>query len=239
MIRVFLVDDHELVRAGLERLLAGTRDLRIAGTASTFAEASRRLAAASFPYDVVLLDISLPDGNGLDLLRPLRERPGRAIPALVLSVHPEAEYAVRALRKGAAGYFPKDGSAKGLAGAIRAVAAGGRYLSPEAAELAAAEVADRGAEPGQAALSDREYEVLRRIAAGERSKDIASALSLSVKTVATFKARVCRKLGLDGTAAIVRYAVDRGIGATGGSRSGPDAGEIRSPRGRRSETIEK
>jgi DNA-binding NarL/FixJ family response regulator len=220
MIRVFLVDDHELVRAGLSKLMAGTRDIRITGTASSFAEASRIVAAASFPFDAVLLDISLPDGNGLDLIRPLRARKGGGAPVLALSIHPEAGYALRALRKGAAGYFPKDGNLETLARAIRTVAGGGRYLSSEAAEMAAEEVAERRAEEAAGGLSDREYEVMRRIAEGQRSKDIAAALSLSVKTVATFKARIGRKLGLDGTAAIVRYAVEHGVGERPAARQG-------------------
>jgi DNA-binding NarL/FixJ family response regulator len=212
MIRVFLVDDHELVRAGLERMMSGTPDIRIKGAAGSFAEAAARFRAASFPYDVVLLDISLPDGNGLSLIRPLRDREGGGPPALVFSIHGEAAYALRALRKGAAGYFAKDGSFEALAQAIRTVASGSRYLTPEVAERLASEVADHPAGGPGAGLSDRELEVMSRIAAGRRSKDIAAELAIDVRTVSTYKARICRKLGLCGTADIVRYAIERGIG---------------------------
>lgn len=212
MIRVFLVDDHELVRAGLERLMAGTPDIRIKASAGTVAEAERRIGAASFPFDVVLLDISLPDGNGLSLIRALRGREGGGPPVLVLSIHGEAQYAVRALQKGAAGYFEKGGALEALALAIRTVASGARYLTPELAERLAAEVAEHPPGAGGARLSDREIDVMGRIAAGRRSKDIASELAIDVRTVATYKARICRKLGLCGTADIVRYALERGIG---------------------------
>jgi DNA-binding NarL/FixJ family response regulator len=212
MIRVFLVDDHELVRSGLERLLAETPDIRIKGTAGTCAAASRRFRAATLPYDVVLLDVSLPDGNGLSLIPILRERDGGGPHVLVLSIHPEAGYAVRALRKGAAGYFAKDGAFDELAKAIRIVASGARYLTPAVAELVASEVAERRTMTPESGLSDRELEVMRRIASGQRSKDIAAAMAVDASTVATFKSRICRKMGLGGTADIVRYALERGIG---------------------------
>ncbi len=212
MIRVFLVDDHELVRSGLGRLMAETGDIRIKGSAASAAEALRRFNGPSFPFDVVLLDVSLPDGNGLDLIRSLRARAGAAIPVLVLSIHPEEQYAVRAVRKGASGYFPKDGAFEALAAAIRVVASGSRYLSPEVAEKLASEVVENRVTPGRPDLSDREFEVMRRIAAGQRSKDIATEMSLNAKTVATFKSRICRKTGLSGTAGIVRYALEHGIG---------------------------
>ncbi len=211
MIRVFMVEDHELVRAGIERLMADTADIRVRGTAATAAEALRRFGGSQFPFDVVLLGISLPDGNGLDLIRPLRGRAGGAPPVLVLSLHPAGQYALRAIRKGAAGYFAKDGAFEALAGAIRTVASGRRYLPPELAEKIVAEVAENRGEPTCSGLSDREFDVMRRIASGQRSKDIAAALSLNVKTVATFKARICRKTGLSGTAEIVRYALEHGI----------------------------
>ena len=209
MIKVYLIDDHELVRAGIEQLLAETRDIRVRGTAATAAEARRRFSGTTFPFDIVLLDISLPDANGLDLIQPLRARGAGAPSVLVLSIHPGEQYALRAFRKGAAGYFSKDGSVAALAGAIRTVASGGRYVSAEVAETVAAEVAGSDNRTGLSGLSDREFEVMRRIALGQRSKEIAVALSLSVKTVATFKARVCRKIGLCGTADIVRYALEQ------------------------------
>ncbi|HEY5997309.1 MAG TPA: LuxR C-terminal-related transcriptional regulator, partial [Candidatus Deferrimicrobiaceae bacterium] len=142
----------------------------------------------------------------------LRERKGGGPHVLVFSIHPESEYAMRALRKGAAGYFAKDGAFDELTRAIRVVASGARYLTPEVAERVASEVADSRSETPEEGLSDRELEVMSRIAAGQRSKDIAKAMAVDASTVATFKARVCRKLGLGGTAEIVRYAVERGIG---------------------------
>lgn len=210
MIRVFLVDDHELVRRGIGRILAETRDIRVREVASTVAEARRRAESAVFPFDIVLLDISLPDGSGLDLIPALRARTP-AVPVMVLSIHAEDRYAMQSFRKGAAGYFPKDGSVEALASAIRKVASGGRYVTPEIAERI---VSDIGAEParkGRLVLSDRELEVLRRIAAGQRSVEIAADLRLNVKTVATYKSRILRKTGLRSTAGIVRYADELGL----------------------------
>jgi DNA-binding NarL/FixJ family response regulator len=219
MIRVLLVDDHELVREGLSRLFAETPDIRVKESAGSVAGAMRLIGRSRFPFDIAIVDVSLPDGNGLDLIRPLRARPGGGLPVLVLSIHSDAQYAIRALRKGASGYVTKDSPFGTLADAVRQVASGGRFLDGDLGERMAAEVAGESPGSSKPRLSDREFEVLRRIASGRRSKDIAAELSLSVKTVATFKARICRKTGLCGTAEIVRYAIDLGlVGGKSGER---------------------
>jgi two-component system invasion response regulator UvrY len=210
VIRVLLVDDHELVRQGLARILGETRDLRVAGEAATGREALERLSAPRARYDLVLLDISLPDMSGLDLLPLIRER-CESLPVLVLSVHAESRYAVRALRKGAAGYLVKDAPVAELLDALRHVAKGRRYVSPALAESLVSGLTRKGDESFHSLLSDREYDVFRRIAAGQRTGEIAATLRLSAKTVNTFKARILRKTGLRGTADIVRYVLEHGL----------------------------
>lgn len=200
MIRVLLADDHEIVRDGLKRILAATADVQVVGEASSGDEALAQVRANDF--DVALLDLSMPGLAGIDLIKRLKaEKPGLKL--LVLSMHGEHQYAARALKAGASGYLTKDSAAEKLLGALRKVAAGGVHVSDAAAAgLVAAERA-----PHQG-LSDREFEVLRLLAGGRSPGEIAEQLHLSVKTVSTHKANIQDKLGLGGTAELVRYALE-------------------------------
>jgi two-component system, NarL family, invasion response regulator UvrY len=204
MIRILIGDDHTIVREGLKQILAETANLMVAGEAGSGQEVLRRLREGS--YDVVLLDISLEDRSGLDVLKHIRaEWP--ALPVLMLTMHPEEEYAVRALRAGAAGYLTKKSAATELVAAIQKVAGGGRYVTTSLAEVLA-----RALEPAAAAvphetLSDREFQVFERLVSGERPSDIARRLGVSVKTVSTHRARILVKMNMQTTAALIRYAV--------------------------------
>jgi len=200
MIRVLLADDHEIVRDGLKRILAATADVRVAGEAASGEEALALVKAND--YDVALLDMSMPGLSGIDLIKRLRiEKPG--VKLLVLSMHGEHQYAARALKAGAAGYLTKDSAAEKLLGALRKVAAGGVHVS----DAAAASLVATARAPHQE-LTDREFEVLRMLAGGRSPTEVASQLHLSVKTVSTHKAHVQDKLGLAGTADLVRYALE-------------------------------
>jgi DNA-binding NarL/FixJ family response regulator len=200
MIRVLLADDHEIVRDGLKRILAATADVRVAGEAAS-GDAALALVKAN-DYDVALLDMSMPGLSGIDLIKRIRlEKPKLRI--LVLSMHGEQQYAARALKAGAAGYLTKESAAEMLLGALRKVAAGGVHVS----EAAAAGLVSAERAPHQN-LSDREFEVLRLLAGGRSPTEIAEQLHLSVKTVSTHKAHVQEKLGLGGTADLVRYALE-------------------------------
>ena len=200
MIRVLIADDHKIVRDGLRRILGASADIEVAAEAKDGDEALALVRAGD--YDMALLDMSMPGLSGLALIKRLRlERP--ALRILVLSMHGEAQYAVRALKAGASGYLNKDSASEQLVGAIRKIAAGGVHVG----EAAAASLVASEKQPHQA-LSDREFEVLRLLAGGKTPTGIAEQLHLSVKTVSTHKTRVLEKLNLKSTADLVRYAME-------------------------------
>jgi len=200
VIRVLVVDDHQIVRDGLRRILSAHADLEVAAEAAD-GDAALALVRAHH-YDVAVLDMSMPGLSGIDLIRRVRrEKP--ALPLLVLSMHGERQYAARAMKAGAAGYLNKDSAAEQLVDALRKVAAGGVYLSDRAAQSLVESGRRAGGE-----LSDRELEVLRLLAEGLGPTEIGERLHLSVKTVSTHKARAQEKLGLSGTAELVRYAIE-------------------------------
>jgi DNA-binding NarL/FixJ family response regulator len=205
MIGVFVADDHAVVRRGVRQILEDAPDMVAAGEASTGRETLR--AVGKHDYDVLVLDIAMPDGSGLEVLRQLRTlKPDLRV--LILSMYPERQYAVRALKAGAAGYLTKESAPDELVTAIRKVAQGGKYVTQSLAEkLAAALTGELGKEPHET-LSAREYQVMRLLAAGKTVTDIATELSLSVKTVSTYRARVLAKLDLKNTAEIIRYAFE-------------------------------
>jgi DNA-binding NarL/FixJ family response regulator len=201
MIRVLLADDHPIVRDGLRRLLAADPHFEVAAEAADGDQALALVRANE--YDVAVLDMSMPGLSGLDLVKRLKqEKP--ALRLLVLSMHGEQQYAARALKAGASGYVNKDTAAEQLLGALRKVAAGGVHVSDAAA---ASLVAGAGAAPHEA-LSNREFEVLRLLAQGLTPTEIGKRLHLSVKTVSTHKSRAQDKLGVAGTAELVRYALE-------------------------------
>jgi two-component system invasion response regulator UvrY len=210
MIRILIADDHPVVLEGLKHLVAGAPDLEVAGTASTGQEAIEKLRKSH--WDVVLLDISMAGMDGLETLKQIRRmHPG--LPVLVLSVHAPEQYAVRAMRDGAAGYLDKGISGAELVLAIRRAAAGGKYVTQEVAELLASVVSDDAVQPPHGRLSDRELEVLLKLTSGKPLTEIASELSVSTKTVSTYRARILEKLRLRNTAEIVSYAFQHGLHA--------------------------
>jgi DNA-binding NarL/FixJ family response regulator len=206
-LRILLVDDHAMVRGGLRLLLAESGEMEVAGEAESAEQAVGLVRQGE--YDVALVDIGLPGKGGLDLLKQLRsERPRLAV--LMLSMYAEEVYAVRALKAGAAGYLTKNSEPATLLAAIHKVARGGKHVSPGLLEQLAVEVG-QGRKSGSDALSDREIEVLRRIAAGESLNHIAAALHLSPKTVTTYRARIVEKTGLQSNAELARHALEKGM----------------------------
>ena len=206
--RVLIADDHPIVREGLKRILSGEPDMEVGGEAADSDEALRLVLEES--WDVVVLDLSMPGPGGLEILDRIRkERPG--LPVLVLSVHPEDDVALRALRRGAAGYLNKETASGQLVGAIRRVVEGGRYISQGLAEKIALGLTLDAERPLSELLSQRELEVLRRLASGQTATAIARELSLSVKTISTLRTRALRKLQLNTTADLIRYAIEHGL----------------------------
>jgi DNA-binding NarL/FixJ family response regulator len=205
MIRVLVADDHAVVRAGLKRILDDQPNVRVVAEAATGDEVLRVLAAA--PVDVLVLDISMPGPGVFELLRTLGATHPR-VRTVVLTMHPEEQYAVRVLRAGAAGYLSKEHSPELLVEAIRQAHAGGVYVSPRVGEALVNQVAHRGERASHETLSDRELEVLVRIGAGQSVKAIAAELGLSPKTVSTFHSRIRKKLRLQSDAELVRYALE-------------------------------
>jgi two-component system invasion response regulator UvrY len=204
MIGVFIADDHPVVRQGIRQIVASTDDIRVVDEATTGHEALERLAANT--CDLVLLDLSLPDIDGLDLLKQLkRERPRR--PILILTMHSEDQFALRALKAGASGYLTKESAPGELVDAVRKVVAGGRYISQRLAETLAAHLGPDAEKPAHERLSDREYQVLRLIAAGRSTRDISAQLALSMKTISTYRARLLDKMGMKTSAELTAYAV--------------------------------
>jgi DNA-binding NarL/FixJ family response regulator len=204
IIRVLLADDHTLVREGLRQLLGSTADIRVEGEAANGEEALA--LARAHDYDVAVLDMSMPGLSGIDLIKRLRAEKPR-LRLLVLSMHAEEQYAVRALKAGALGYLTKDSASSQLASVIRKVASGGVHISESAAaQLVGA--ANNGEAMPHTRLSDREFEVFRLLVAGESPTGIAERLHLSIKTVSTHKTRILEKMGMESTADLVRYAVE-------------------------------
>jgi len=206
-LRILLVDDHAVVRGGLRLLLDQTGDMEVAGEAETAEQAISLIRRSEF--DVALVDVGLPGKGGLDLVRQIKvERPKLAV--LMLSMYAEEIYAVRALKAGASGYLTKNSAPATLLAAVRKVAAGGKHVSPALLDQLAVEIG-QGRRTDPDALSNREIEVLRRIAAGESLNSIADALHLSPKTVTTYRARIVEKTGLHSNAELARYALEKGL----------------------------
>jgi len=202
--RVLIVDDHALVRAGFKRLLDATDDFEAAGEAGTAAAALSIVAGGGF--DVVLLDIALPDAGVLETVGTLRRRHPN-LPILIVSMHPEEQYAVNLLRAGISGFFPKAGEAKDLLQALRTIVAGKKYISASLAEALAMEAAGDAAEPPHRKLSNREFQIFVQLAAGKTVTDIASELCLSVKTISTYRSRIMEKMNLTRNAELTAYAL--------------------------------
>ena len=205
MIRIIIVDDHTIVRKGIQQLLEETDDIRVQGEAHHAAEMFRKIDKED--YDVILLDISLPGRSGVEALKQLKESHSD-IPVLILSMYPEEQYALRVMKAGASGYLTKESAPDELVTAIRMVSKGKKYISTTLAEALADHINGYSEQSGYKSLSDREFEVLKRIASGETLTEIALDLSLSVKTISTYRSRILKKLGLKNNSDIVRYALN-------------------------------
>lgn len=207
-IHVLIADDHAIVRQGLRQILSETDDLIIAGEAEDGADALH--LARHQPWDVFLLDVTMPHRNGIDTLKQLKKEFPRQ-PVLILSMHPEEQYAVRAIKSGAAGYLTKQSAPEMLVTAIRQVASGKRFISPTLAEQLASAISDDHEKLPHERITDREYQVLVRIASGKTLTHIAEELNLSVKTVSEYRKRLMDKMRLGTTADIIRYGLENGL----------------------------
>src|SRR5882762_9888483 len=208
MKKILIIDDHEIVRDGLKRIVNEQSENIIFGEASAAPEALRLVVEQD--WDIVVLDLSLGGRNGLEVLKELKQiRPG--LPVLILSMHSEEQYARRAFKAGAAGYITKDSSRAELVTAINKVAQGGRYVSHALAEVLVIDL-ERGSDrPPHETLSDREFEVMRLIASGKTVGEIAALLSLSDKTISTYRARILEKMGMKTKAELTRYAIKNNL----------------------------
>jgi two-component system, NarL family, invasion response regulator UvrY len=203
VIRIVIADDHPVVRHGIRQIVGAAGDMLIADEAADGRELLQR--ARSTPHDLVLLDLLMPATDGLDVLKQLkRERP--KVPVVILTMSPDEQFAIRALKAGAAGYLMKEGAPMELVAAIRKTVAGGRYLSPRVAEKLADRLGNLEG-PLHDGLSDREYQVMRMIAAGKPTRQIAEELGLSVKTVGTYRARIFEKMRMRSPAELAAYVV--------------------------------
>jgi two-component system, NarL family, invasion response regulator UvrY len=206
--KILLTDDHAVVRQGLKLILADHFKRAVFGEARNATEAFARVAKE--PWDVAVLDITMPGRSGLEVLKEIKRlRP--KMPVLVLSMHPEDQFAVRMLRTGAAGYLTKESAAEELVGAIQKVVAGGRYISPSLAERMVSYLDIDLHKPPHERLSDREFLILRMIASGKTVGQIAKELALSVKTISTYRARVLEKMDMQNNAELTHYAVQKGL----------------------------
>lgn len=207
MIRILIADDHAIVRGGLKQIIATTTDIVAAGEATHGAEVIDKVRQTE--PDLLLLDMTMPGLSGIDLVRRVRgDRP--SLPILVLSMHNEGQVVSRALRAGAAGYVTKDSDPAILLSAIRKVAGGGRFIDPALVDAIVFDAGDGDRAPHEC-LSDREFQVLQKIVAGEAIGEIGEALNLSAKTISTHKMRLMQKLGVDNNADLIRYAIRHGL----------------------------
>jgi DNA-binding NarL/FixJ family response regulator len=208
MKRILVVDDHEVVRDGVKRLFEEQTETTAFGDASTAPEALQLISGHD--WDIVVLDLSLGGKSGLDLLKELKQLRPR-LPVLILSMHSEEQYARRAFTAGAAGYITKDSSGAELSKAIDKVIKGGKYVSPALAEKLITYL-EKGANTApQDTLSDREFQVMRMIASGKTVSEIARLLTLSDKTISTYRARILEKMGMKTNAELTHYAIQNGL----------------------------
>jgi DNA-binding NarL/FixJ family response regulator len=208
MTRALIADDHAVVREGLKQIVSETADMRVAGEAGTGHEVLEFVRRHE--CDLVVLDLAMPGKDGLETLKELKVLKPR-LPLLILSVHPEEQYAVRLLRAGAAGYLTKESAPEQLVAAIRKVSRGGRYVSEALAEQLAVLVGSPADRPPHEALSDRELRVMLMIASGKTVSEVADVLCLSVKTISTYRSRALEKMRMRNNAEFSFYAVKHGL----------------------------
>ncbi len=203
--KILIIDDHVMIQLGLRRIFAEAFDRPTIGTARNSQEALHLLAEDQ--WDLVILDVDLPCRGGLDLLKQIKaERP--RLPVIIFSMHSEEQFAIRALKGGASGYVSKDSDSERLVEAAQKVLRGGRYITASLAEQLARNLGRPASELPHEQLSDREFQVMRMIASGKNASAIADILSLSVKTVSTYRTRILGKLGLHSTADLIHYSID-------------------------------
>jgi DNA-binding NarL/FixJ family response regulator len=208
MIRVAIVDDHALIRRGLRDSLTEAGDIVVVGEAADYGELRQLLRDTEF--DVLLLDINLPGRSGLDVLHSLAESATR-VRVLVITMYPEDQYAIRALKAGAMGYLSKSADPSQIVAAVRTLHAGRKYITPAIAEALAARLSVEDSEAPHERLSDREFQTLIRLATGQRLSDIAGELNLSPKTVSVYRARVLEKLAMQSNADLTAYCLRNGL----------------------------
>ena len=208
MIRVLDADDHTIVREGLKQILSDTPDIEVADEAANAKEVITKVSDTD--YDLVLLDISFPGRSGVDILKQLKcSKP--KLPVLILSMYPEEQYAIRSLKAGASGYLTKESASDELIAAIRQVTKGKKYITASLAERLVFELEKEYEDKPHEVLSDREYQVMCLIASGKTVKEIAEALSLSVKTISTHRSRILRKMAMENNAQLTHYAIKHGL----------------------------
>lgn len=205
MINVLIADDHTVVRQGLRQILSTDSQLKVVGEAASGAEVLKMLE--SLAAEVLILDVTMPGKNGLDVLKEVKRKYPQ-LRVLVLSMHPEDQLAIRILRAGASGYITKESAPEELIGALRKVCSGGKYVSAQLAEKLAVFIEHEQTGPPHERLSDREFEVLRKLAMGKTVSEIAEELTLSVKTISTYRTRVLDKMRMSTNADLTRYALE-------------------------------
>ena len=208
MIHALIVDDHAIVRQGLRRILNETKGIKVGGEATNGVEALKMIRAEK--WDIVLLDISMPEKNGIDTLKQIVDI-SKDTKVLILSMYPEDQHAVRLMKAGASGYLTKETAPEQLVEAIQKIVAGKKHISPTLAELLLLECGADSEKPPHELLSDREYQVLRLIGSGKQVSEIAEELSLSVKTVSTYRAHILEKMKLKNNAEITYYVMHNGL----------------------------
>lgn len=208
MIKVIIVDDHSVVRKGLRQIIEETNDIVVADEASSGYELLERIREKN--YDVVLLDISMPGKDGLDTLKEIKYfKPD--IKVLMFTVYPEEQYAVRVLKAGAYGYINKESEPEEIIGAVRKIAQGRKYISPELAELLAANIGSATEAAKHETLSDREFQVMCMIASGKTVREIAEELALSINTISTYRIRILEKMNMKSNAELTHYAIKNNL----------------------------
>ncbi|MCP2519421.1 response regulator transcription factor [SCandidatus Aminicenantes bacterium Aminicenantia_JdfR_composite] len=208
MFKILIADDHAIVREGIKKILSEFSDIKVVNEAKTGKETIEKVRKEKL--DLIILDISLPDRNGLDVLKQIKElKPN--LPVLILSIHPEENYAIRTLKAGASGYLTKDKTPHELIKAVKKIFKGGKYITPSLAEKLAYELSRKNEKPLHENLSDREYQVLCMIASGKTIKKIAEELCLSEKTISTYRMRILEKMKMKNNAELIHYAIKHGL----------------------------
>jgi len=208
MIKILVADDHAIVREGIKHIFSEIPDINITGEASNGQEVLENIGKQD--YDLLLLDIAMPGRDGLEILKEIRMQKPK-LPVLILSMFPEEQYALRALKSGASGYMTKDSIPNELVKAVRKILRGGNYVSSSFSDKLLTELTSDIKKPLHETLSDREYQIMRMIASGKTMNEIANELSLSSKTVYTYRARILEKMGMKNNMELTRYTTKHGL----------------------------